>query len=504
MEILCPFNSYFLSKMNREIPGFYYDPEKKKYFKIQANHAAPPGSQYSKDAVKRKCVEQEKQQRKVRLSHRAAKEKIRKAGFLAHPLIGLEKQIGAHGASKGLRLEWQGQAYVSQLQRRRLHRFEPWPSRFSVGHIVRSKISGVLVAGGNHGANSSVSFCVPEYSQGKQTYPRRMEHAIFKEPYRLSSISLSHTGYLLATMDSGPNGDSFLGLLMLPDPTVDGIHYSSSTFTDAVRIRIPESLWCSAPCPTGQNALFAVGTSDGLYTVEGVGYRWTLSKKPFPNNVLTGRPVSNRHIGSSHAVVTSVEWLSSDVIACGLKDSAVFLHDLRSGGTATRLQHPHSVSKIRRVDSYRLVVAGQKSLNMYDIRYPPNGLQRNPKPTRSGHTSTRPYVTFPEYSPEVLTPDFDLSTELNILASASDSRKIQLFSLRTGQQLPSCSYSSSYLLPITEYKYPSPISCVRFEDYTDVDLAPLTFSSHSSGLTSASLRPKLLVSSGDVVDEWSW
>lgn len=59
-------------------------------------------------------------------------------------------------------------------------------------------------------------FCVPEYSQGKQTYPRRMEHAIFKEPYRvnsrssrsseivpaylrnqLSSISLSHTGYLL-------------------------------------------------------------------------------------------------------------------------------------------------------------------------------------------------------------------------------------------------------------------------------------------------------------------
>lgn len=132
--------------------------------------------------------------------------------------------------------------------------------------------------------------------------------------------------------------------------------------TDAVRIRIPESLWCSAPCPTGQNALFAVGTSDGLYTVEGVGYRWTLSKKPFPNNVLTGRPVSNRHIGSSHAVVTSVEWLSSDVIACGLKDSAVFLHDLRSGGTATRLQHPHSVSKIRRVDSYRLVVAGQKSV----------------------------------------------------------------------------------------------------------------------------------------------
>lgn len=39
------------------------DPEKKKYFRIQASHKATPGSQYSKDAVKRKRDEQE-----VRLS----------------------------------------------------------------------------------------------------------------------------------------------------------------------------------------------------------------------------------------------------------------------------------------------------------------------------------------------------------------------------------------------------------------------------------------------------
>lgn len=45
--------------MNREIPGFYYDPEKKKYFKIEASHKAPAGSQYSKDAVKRKRKDQE-------------------------------------------------------------------------------------------------------------------------------------------------------------------------------------------------------------------------------------------------------------------------------------------------------------------------------------------------------------------------------------------------------------------------------------------------------------
>lgn len=105
-----------------------------------------------------------------------------------------------------------------------------------------------------------------------------------------------------------------------------------------------------------------MGTSDGLHTLEGFGSHWTLSKKPFPNDVISGQPVLRKRVDSSHALVTSVEWLSSTVIASGLKDSAIFLHDLRSGGSATRLQHTHSVAKIRKVDPYRLVAAGQNSV----------------------------------------------------------------------------------------------------------------------------------------------
>lgn len=146
----------------------------------------------------------------------------------------------------------------------------------------------------------------------------------------------------------------------------------------------------------------------------------------------------HRRVDSSHALVSSVEWLSSDVIAAGLKDSAIFLHDLRSGGTATRLQHNHAVVKIKKVDEYRLVVGGLNSvrsspriflsqsepnpgltrfqLKMYDIRFPPNGLQRNPNPHNKHHTSTTPYLTFPEYTPDFI-PDFDISSELGLLAS---------------------------------------------------------------------------------------
>ena len=79
--------------------------------------------------------------------------------------------------------------------------------------------------------------------------------------------------------------------------------------------------------------------------------------------MVTGEPILQRGNDRSHEVVYTVEWLSPNVIAAGLRDSTIYLHDLRSGGTATRLQHPEAVSKIRTVDEYRLVVAGSTSVS---------------------------------------------------------------------------------------------------------------------------------------------
>ncbi|OJJ47948.1 hypothetical protein ASPZODRAFT_131562 [Penicilliopsis zonata CBS 506.65] len=466
--------------MEREIPGFYYDAEKKKYFKIQANHKAPAGAQYSRDAVKRKRAQYEKDQKKAHVSRRLATEKIKKSKLLSHPIITVEREVGAQNVSRGIRLERQGLIYANRMRRKELHRFEPWPDHYSVRHVLRNNRSGILIASGYHGGESSVSVCFPDCDQETWTYNRTMERVLFKEPYRLSSVSLSHTGYLLATMDSGPRGDSFLAPRMLPDPDEGGDYRWPPFFAHPLRIRTTPSLWCSAACPTGEKPLFAIGTSHGLHTLEGFGSHWTLSKKPFPNDVISGQPVLQRRNDSSHATVTSVEWLSPDVIASGLKDSAIFLHDLRSGGTATRLQHPHSVTKIRKVDQYRLVVAGLKSLEMYDIRFPPNGLQRNPKPLSHRHTSTRPYLRFEDFSPEII-PDFDISPELGLLASASDERKIQLFSLRTGYQVSS---------PLSNHQYDHSISCVHFET-GDVSLhGPKT--------------PSLLVCARATVDQWIW
>ncbi|KAL3415427.1 hypothetical protein V8F44DRAFT_486374 [Aspergillus fumigatus] len=514
--------------MNREIPGFYYDPDKKKYFKIQASHKAPAGAQYSKDAVKRKRVEHEKRQRKVQLTRRLAKEKIRRSPFVRSPLLGVEREIGAQPISKPLRQEQQGLTYASQISRKQLHLFEPWPSDYTIKHVLRNNSSGILIAilyDAFLFIDTSIRVCFPDTDQEIWTYNRTMERVLFREPYRVcvyialpnrfSDVkhmlirhrTISAFFYLL---------EPYRILAVSPYRTHQGINQltrleprwivaqmatrslplaccltlvkaaiiagllSVRTFAHPIRIRTESSLWCSSPCPEGDKALFAIGTSDGLYTLEGLGSFWTLFRKPFANDVSNGKTNFHRRADSSHALVTSVEWLSSTVIAAGLKDSTVFLHDLRSGGTATRLQHPHAITKIRNLDSYRIVVAGINSLQMYDIRYAPNGLQHNPRPNHPRHTSTRPYLSFFDYSPEVI-PDFDISPELGLLASASDERKVQLFSLRTGEQVSS---------PLTKYQYANPISSLRFESGDGSPHGPLT--------------PTLLVCSSATVDEWVW
>ncbi|CAP99463.1 Pc22g21750 [Penicillium rubens Wisconsin 54-1255] len=423
--------------MAPEIPGFYYDPEKKKYFKIQANHAAPPNAQYSQQAVKRKRSELMKRENKTRFRQRENKETIRKAASLKHPLVNLQREIGVIVSSRA-RQEQQARIQASQLHRGELHRFEPWPNSYSIRHVLRNPRSGTLIAGSARGYESSVS----------------------------SS----------ATMNEGPQGDCFLSAHLLPEPD-EGGNYRWPTFSHPIRIRphYPMSFWCSAAQPTGSTAHFAIGTSEGLHTLEGTSSHWCLSKKPFKGNtVSTGNRRRSQRTQSVHAV----EWMSPDVIAAGQKNSKIFLHDLRSGGSATRLQHSDAVMEMKQMDEYRLVAAGPTSLRMYDLRFAPTTLKY--------HDSSKPYLTFPDFS-SLPFPTFDLSTELGLLASrlalASQDCKVQLFSLQTGLQVSS---------PLTGRQYSSPPSCVRFEYGNDT---PEWRGPHG---------PSLLVGTDDVVEQWTW
>ncbi|KAM0162511.1 hypothetical protein ACHAQE_003651 [Botrytis cinerea] len=76
-----------------ELPGYYYDSEKKKYFKIQAN--APSGSAYSSHDVKRRKLDDENSKAEsLRVQRNVGR--IKRAKILESPMAGaiLSREFG--------------------------------------------------------------------------------------------------------------------------------------------------------------------------------------------------------------------------------------------------------------------------------------------------------------------------------------------------------------------------------------------------------------------------
>jgi hypothetical protein len=99
------------------IPGFYFDEEKQKYFKIQANHLLPEFAKYSKGKVERE--ERLAKRRKLENQHGQTRPVKR------HPLLlnaaisgsGLHRELGNISLSETL--ESRALATVSGWKRKR-------------------------------------------------------------------------------------------------------------------------------------------------------------------------------------------------------------------------------------------------------------------------------------------------------------------------------------------------------------------------------------------------
>ncbi|KAJ5924403.1 hypothetical protein N7466_008590 [Penicillium verhagenii] len=469
--------------MNREIPGFYYDPEKKKYFQIQKNHVASgsSGSSYSNDAIKKKEQDEKKKKDRAQLENRIRKERVQKAGFYNHAFNNVALSLGLPAVSTPVRLDQQARTYASQLEKKRLWKISSAIRRSvnptSIREVVRHPSNGNIFISGQQGSAGIVfiNYSRPD-SRGSEWSYRESTQEALGNASMVTSMTLSPADYMLFTIDATQDG--FPSLYPRKIVEDDLLHFRDMLpFSGQPKIRMNSTVFCSAACPTKDRALFAIGTSGGVATLEGELDRWTVSNKPFPRG---GDNDFARRADSSHACVTAVDWLSTNVIAAGMRDSTVILHDLRTFYSATRLQHPETVSKIVRVSEHCLAVAGPSKLQLYDIRFAPNGLQRKPNPMSSSHTATRPYLSMQNYSPNTV-PGFDVSPELSLLASASD-KKVQLFSLRSGTEVSS---------PLTEYEYSHQVSCVRFEDSEKVSAR-------------GPRAPSLLVCAGTVVDQWAW
>lgn len=80
-----------------EIPGYYFDPHKNKYFKIQQNHIAPSDSKYSVEAVKEQELKRQAGLTETQQRFQERAQRIKHDRRIQHPLTSLQYRLGANG-----------------------------------------------------------------------------------------------------------------------------------------------------------------------------------------------------------------------------------------------------------------------------------------------------------------------------------------------------------------------------------------------------------------------
>ncbi|EEH17227.2 hypothetical protein PABG_07314 [Paracoccidioides brasiliensis Pb03] len=485
------------------------DPEKKKYFKVQANHTAPLGYKYTKDDIKNRKETSLKRKRWEEHNQRLSTEKIKRSNILHHTISGtlLQQESGTLLTSRSLVFEQREATCARLFSRNCLVDLASSDVKYPVSRFARDPWSGNLLVAIN--TASCFNLLV---DLGSTNCTSDGVTVLWWDTIGYTLTAELGSDYIYSVSSNGQTGETVhISMSRLfnpsdPQPVTQYVVDAATTFC------YPGSIvWCSAACPSSTESIFAAGKSNELLLVTGIESSWNIRSFKM----------------SPCADVMAVEWLAPQVVMTGLKNSLVRLYDLRSRDTASRLQHPHGVYKIRKVDDWRIVVAGaQKNLHMYDLRFTPNTISEYPQPNKPTHTWTKPYLSFPDYANDLISHDeLDISAELGLLACGSQSNRIQLFSLSTGklvmppplfpsslssiptpQQAPTSSSIPNHSqgvtesgnsackdVPMTHIQYANRIRCLRFEN---LDAFPTVNGGISAG------TPSLLVSAGSTVEEW--
>ncbi|KXT16287.1 hypothetical protein AC579_460 [Pseudocercospora musae] len=430
--------------MNRgNIPGFYWDADKKKYFKIQASHKVPADAKYSQSSVTREKKQVRDAKRRTTAEHKSMKGRIHRKFERSRILAtcGLQRELGDKPDHH------RDEAIVESWTLKRI-RCEP----------AIETTSGVSVL---------------DY----QYLPRSRASALLVE------TSTPHTSILLCEDVSG-------GYSARPFPlwgravAVEAIDGDTPIIFASVQRRAPYS------------AFFRFGLLDEFFTatepnpfqesclVPSILHLWTSKVEMNEHNVaLAGIGAISVYsldpkaqiceLQLDECEVFTVDWLSRSTLAYGALEETksarhcVRLWDIRSQGQASRLKKSRRITGLSSIDEsgHNLLVSSNISIDLHDLRmtktWKENPLLSIP------HTSVGPQLNY-----DILRP----SSKLIAAADQYDSR-VQIYSLGTGKHVKELFTKSKY---------------------TDCHLGKLRWQENVNG------SPELRAGHGNFINTWAW
>ncbi|KAH8674771.1 hypothetical protein BGZ60DRAFT_526722 [Tricladium varicosporioides] len=436
----------------QQIPGYYYDPEKGKYFKIQPSSSAT--SSYSIQDVKRRKTRDENIVAEV-AAIASQKGRIRKSVLLGRPLSGafLAREMYQRQNRGGLpTAEILASGYVPNIKLEL-----ECPPLFAISPRRNADSSTINVYTTHNSDLRHVQLDTPTGSEEREIGYR------FSSGRPSTSISINNDARQMAlTWLSGTPSSSIAIISMLdyaqgianeqpPHIMILGPGYQRGS--GQVDVFASTSTHPSSPL------LFAFGTSHGILAMK---------RSDSELSWLTPKQTSQQA-----SDILAMEFCPDNpfVLLSGDRKGNLEIWDHRvpsSELAADTVFHPSSIIHIKQLDSYRTVVAGLKSsLVQYDLRYRKTRFSAKNSSfstTKASRGSTQPVLQYPEYQNSArIHIGFDVDIESGIIAAAQEYDEfhpaIQLFSLSGGHVLKSSSLQSwmSSILP-----HDQPVRCLKF------------------------------------------
>lgn len=403
-----------------QIPGYYYDEEKKKYFKIQANHVAPSGAKYSKANVNREKREHKRRKVNERYAEKRNAQTVQPSRLLQHPLAkaGLGRELGIK--EPAVDLTDRDALFVSQLRSESVHVSPPnvfaaSGSIFFATNVQHPSYPPTTVLAYNHGPRASIYNKQPDCLVNR-SWPSDRPAIAFDSnlvsAHVCSQAELDPFVVAVTSQVSSGFGNVFIG-----DATENTPHARAMGHRREFFIRLQSSageddtaLWSSAAQCHDDN--LAVSGTDAVYLIDlGVGS--------------VNTRVSLRRESRSCA------WLESRVVAFG-EGNRIRLWDTRSGAGAMRFQLPLPVTGVKApdTDGLHLLASDNKHLCYYDTRW-----------------AKKPLFSFNHLhqGPQL---QFDHLSMSGIVAAVDVNDSIKVYELRTGKDMGALPWRKSPVEPL--------------------------------------------------------
>jgi WD40 repeat protein len=375
----------------QHIPGFYYDQEKKKYFRIQTQSAA--GGLNLKYSTSNLVKERRKENvQRAATAKKARTQKERVVRRHAHSFVqnDLDREIGFRRRSFYLQNIWP-EACMSGIG--------PSPELVTssddqgvVRFFDRDPVSRIIyaVCGENSikrrhylGNDQAANLSNPQSQKKLRALDTKSRYGYY--PWDEIGRTTSTVSSFQYMPNSGALAVTTIGsdrppIVQLSDPERDGPHISqqftpkgcAAIFCSTAR---PESFTTSHhpnSVAASQTEHLAVGAQQSLLM---------FTRSP------SGSWDSSTLIPDLHADILALTWLSPSTLAAGCRNGKIHLYDSRSGNSSHILTHPYPISRLSRSDDpTRLLCTGlQDTLFLYDARMP----RLSPHRYRDGSVNTQ-------------------------------------------------------------------------------------------------------------------